>query len=76
MSTKHEVDAGKAIRWIAREKGLTVQQVRAEMSLAILSGLENQDPVIRVWWKSVPRKGGVPTPEEFIAYLAAQTDPE
>ncbi len=73
---KKRIDAAKAIRLIALEKGLTVREVRREMSLAILAGLENQDPGMQARWKDLSHQGEAPTPEKLIAYLVAEMETE
>lgn len=71
---KEKIDATKAIQLIAKKEGITVDEVRKEMELAMLAGLCSLDREIRTRWRRVPRKGETPTPEELIAYLAATID--
>ena len=71
---KKRIDAEKAIRIIAMREGVTVEEVRNQMKLAMLAGLCNQDPAVQARWKKIPCKGGLPTPEELITYLATHVD--
>lgn len=38
--------------------------------IAMINGLVSDDPRQKAYWKSIPREGDIPTPEEFIAYTA------
>lgn len=69
---KKEIDAAEAIRALAVSEGMTVDEVRAQMKLAMRAGLNNQDPAIQANWRKIPCKGNAPTPEEMIAYFAAR----
>lgn len=71
---KKRVDAEKAIRHIALQQGITVEEVRKQMKLAMLAGLCSQDADVQARWKKIPCKGEVPTPEELITYLATHID--
>lgn len=67
---KKNYDAERAIRTIAMQEGKTVEYIRSQMKIAMLSGLSNPDPEIQAKWKLIPCKGEIPTPEELITYLA------
>lgn len=56
------------INEVAREQGVSVAEVRCEMEKAIATAYINPSAIAL----SVPRKGAVPTPEEFIAFCAQQ----
>ncbi len=71
-----KTDAEFVIRLIALREGLTVEEVRERMRLAMLSGLRSQDYTVQARWNRIPRKGDVPTPEELIAYLAENPNDE
>lgn len=64
------IDAEEAIRKTAEEEGMEVEEVRKEIQEAILIGIYNKDAVTRKKWRKIPCKGEVPTPEEFIEYIA------
>lgn len=57
--------AKQAIEEVARRNGVTVEEVRREISLAILMARPKADS-----WREIPCAGAVPTPEELIAYCA------
>lgn len=71
---KKKIDAERAIYTLAMQEGKTVEYIRSQMNLAMLSGLNNQDPEIQAKWKRIPCKGEIPTPEELITYLAINTN--
>jgi len=54
------------IRKIAKENGVSVAEARREMQAAINETYKNPNAAAL----AVPRKGDVPTPEEFIVYVA------
>lgn len=59
--------AKRAIEEVARRNGVTVEEVRREIGLAILMARPKGDS-----WREIPCAGTVPTPEELIAYCAEQ----
>ncbi|MDO4567419.1 MAG: sporulation initiation factor Spo0A [Clostridia bacterium] len=71
---KEKTDAERAIRQLAMREGVTVEEVRRQMALAILAGLSDQDAAVQARWKKIPCKGEIPTPEELISYLAKHID--
>lgn len=56
------------LRKIAKQNGVTVAEVRREMQRAIEAAYENPNAAAL----AVPRKGDVPTPEEFIDYCVGK----
>lgn len=62
--------ARKAIEQIALREATTVEQVRTNIQLAMLSGLLSEDPEVREKWKRIPSAKELPTPEEVIAFYA------
>ena len=71
---KRKINSEKAIRHIAMREGITVEEVRKQIKLAMLAGLCSQDPDVQARWRKIPCKGSVPTPEELIAYFSAHID--
>lgn len=59
------------IKKIAKQEGISEQEVVDEMQKAIDAGYNNQDPTVQASWVSMPFKGK-PTPEELILYLAGK----
>lgn len=53
---------------LARERNITVEEMRAIISARIEKGLHDPDPEIRAQWKRIPCAGEVPTPEEWLRY--------
>ncbi len=66
--------AKEAIRMIAQKNGMTEQQVRDEMELAIDSGYSNPDPSVQSYWRSTPFANRKPSPEEFMIWCAAKAN--
>jgi hypothetical protein len=60
-------EGAKIIKEVARNRGVTVAEVRREMELAIDAAMSNPDPAVRAHWETYGRK---PTPEEFIVDVA------
>jgi len=63
-------NAKKALQELAKRKGISVDIVRGEIEAAIAAAYENSDPDIQPFWRSVPHRGKLPTPEETIAFIA------
>jgi hypothetical protein len=40
------------------------------MKVAMINGLVSEDLKTKAYWQSIPCEGDIPTPEEFIAYVA------
>ena len=38
------------------------------IAFAMLNGMSSDDPMVNAMWKSVPRAGDIPTPEELVAF--------
>ena len=72
MSKKEMKKAEAAIRAIAAKNGITEDEVRKEMSIAIESGYNNPDPAVQAYWRSTPLHSRKPSPEEFLVWCAAQ----
>lgn len=54
---------------IAKNHGVTVQEVRKEMEAAMEAGQRSEDPKVREIWDRIPKKDQVLTLEEFVDYL-------
>lgn len=68
----------KIYRKIAKEHGVSPKEVREEIQAAITQAYENppNDNITVAYQNRVPRKGKIPTPEEFIRYAANQLKQE
>ena len=71
-STKQLAAARRAMEVIAAREGLSVEEVRREISLAILMAQPRNACIV----SEIPCAGAVPTPEEMIACCAAQIQRE
>ena len=74
MKANRKAAARRAIEKIAAREGISVERVRLEMKMAMLSGLCNQAPKVQALWKSIPCEGEVPEPEELIMWAANRVD--
>ncbi len=54
---------------LAREKGISVEEMRAIISARIEKGWNDEDPVKREQWRKIPCAGEMPTPEEWLRYV-------
>ena len=54
---------------LARERGISVEEMRAIISARIEKGWNDQDPVKREQWRKIPCAGEVPTPDEWLNYV-------
>jgi len=70
--TNKEVNA--ALRQVAKNNGVSVATILREINLVMEDAQKNPDPNIQAFWKSAPRKGGKPTPEEIITHIAGIID--
>ena len=62
----------KVYREVARKNGVSVAEVKRDMQAAIDHAYTNtpNDGITGAWQNRVPRKGEIPTAEEFIRYAA------
>ena len=59
-------------RKIARENGVSVEEVKREMQAAINEAYKNPSPEAAMQQAAIPRSGKVPTPDELIRYAVAE----
>lgn len=64
----------KVYRKIAREHGVTPAEVKQDMQIAIDHAYQNtpNDGITGAYQRRVPRRGEIPTTDEFIKYAARQ----
>ena len=55
---------------MARERNISVEEMRAIISDRIEKGGNDKDPVKREQWRKIPCAGEVPTPDEWLSYVA------
>ena len=51
---------------LARECGITVEEMRAIISARIEKGWNDPDPEKRTKWRKIPFEGEFPTPDEWL----------
>lgn len=61
---------------LARERGITVEEMRAIISARIEKGLHDPDPEKRAQWERIPCAGDAPTPEELLRYVVEKLEAE
>ena len=54
-------------RW-AKERNITVKEMKAIISARIEKGWNDPDPVKRAQWRKISYAGEIPTPEEWLRY--------
>lgn len=67
--SKKKLTPEEIIAEVARRNGVSVEEVRFEMTQAIRMGMINPDPDVREAWNKFPIKDRIPTPEELIYYI-------
>ena len=62
----------KVYRKVARKHGVTIEEVKREMQSALDETYNNpnNNDISKAYQERVPRKGDVPTVDEFIRYVA------
>lgn len=71
------MDVTKIIEQVAREHGVSYDEVYADMKEAIRTGYHSDDPEVRKKWSQIHIAGDEPTPEEVImALMLMLTDPD
>ncbi len=53
---------------LARERNITVEQMKEIITDRIRQGLNDPDLEKRKSWEAIPCEGGIPTPEEWLKY--------
>ncbi|MDD4474960.1 MAG: hypothetical protein PHV95_04090 [Eubacteriales bacterium] len=59
-----------ALKKIAQKNRVSYNDVVEEIQKAIDIGMNNPDPHIGAYWKSIPHTGERPTPCEVICYIS------
>lgn len=54
---------------LARERNITVEEMRAIISARIEKGMNDPNPEIRAQWEKIPHVGDIPTPDEWLRYV-------
>ena len=53
---------------LARERNITVEEMRSIISARIEKGWNDPDPEKRAQWRRIPCCGEIPTPDEWLHY--------
>ena len=53
----------------ARERGITVEEMRAIISARIERGWNDSNPEKQAQWRKMPCAGEIPTPDEWLKYV-------
>ena len=61
---------------LARERNITVDEMKEIISARIMAGMKDPDPERRAQWERIPRAGDIPTPEEWLQYAVARIKAE
>lgn len=72
MNSTHKKIIQNSFDKIAKSEGITPEEVRQEIALAISYALKSDDLKAQHFWKNIPYKGEAPTIEEIIDYIALQ----
>ena len=54
---------------LARENGVTVEEIRKQLGKKLEAGLSDPDPKRRTPWERIPCAGERPTVEEWLEYV-------
>ena len=54
---------------LARERNITVEEMRAIISACIEKGWNDSDLEKRTQWRKIPCAGDIPTPDEWLRYV-------
>ena len=60
----------QSLKIIAAKEGITENEVRDGIALAVSYALKSSDPEIQHFWQNIPCEGDAPTIEEMIDFLA------
>lgn len=57
---------------LARERDITVEEMRAQIEARIERGWNDPNPEKRAQWRKIPCVGKIPTPEEWLKYAVGR----
>lgn len=61
---------------LARERNITVEEMRAIISARIEKGWNDPNPEKRAQWRKIPCEGEIPTPDEWLRYSVEKLQAE
>lgn len=59
---------------LARERNITVEEMRAIISARIENGWNDPDPEKRAQWRKISCAGDIPTPDEWLQYVVERLE--
>ena len=62
----------KYIAKVAKEEGVSFQEVYDDMQEAITAAFHDPDPEVQAFWRELIKSGKKPTPEDVIAYCVKE----
>lgn len=68
MNRRQKQMAKEIFKRVARENGVSVDEMRKEIQKSINKAITSTDPTAQNIWREVPRDGDIPTPEEYFIY--------
>jgi hypothetical protein len=72
MSQNKKETISEYLKAIAKKEGISEDDVRNEIALAVSLALKSNDSHIQAFWRDIPCDGEAPTIEEIIDYIATQ----
>jgi len=69
MNTKK---INRSLKRVAKRNGVSVEEVRREIELALTLAQNNPDQKVQTFWNSIPSESNVPTMEEALAHIAIE----
>ena len=64
------------IEYLAQQRNITVEEMRAIIAARIEAGMNDPDPEKRASWERIPRAGEIPTPDEWLRYAVERLEEE
>lgn len=61
---------------LAKERNITVEEMRAIISARIEKGWNDPDQEKRAQWRKIPCEGQTPTPDEWLEYVVEKLEAE
>ena len=59
---------------LARERNITVEEMRVIISARIEKGWNDPDLEKRIQWRKIPCAGDIPTPDEWLRYVVEKLE--
>lgn len=59
---------------LARERNITVEEMKAIILARIEKGMNDPDPEKRAQWEKIPHVGDIPMPDEWLRYVVERIE--